>query len=148
MIKLDRPLLPFLPLFLSPLVTVPIIAGIVASLPDCGIDEPWWQLQHIQLAFLPALLDLAPFLWVASSQSQVRRAGLVAGVLGMTRAALPQVLVAVYAANWGGHGGDPDCSVSSFLLPFLATVMLGLWLGSVLVAAFYLRRTARPDVPA
>ncbi|MCZ6534477.1 MAG: hypothetical protein O6914_00640 [Chloroflexi bacterium] len=43
---LDRPLWPFLILSLSPLMIAPVTGAIISSLPDCGLDEPWWELRH------------------------------------------------------------------------------------------------------
>ena len=144
--RLNRPLWPFLLVFLAPLVTVPITGGIIVSLPDCGLDEPWWELRHIQLALLPGVVNLLPPVWLVSAKSQVRRAGAVAGMIGVARVALPQVLVVIYATSSGRQAGDPTCSVSVFLLVWLVPLMLGVWITSALFGAFALRRIARGTV--
>ncbi len=113
------------------------------SLPDCGVDEPWWQLRHMRLALLPGLVDLGPFVWLVSAKAQVRRAAAVAGVIGVARVALPQLAVGLYAAGYGGQAGDPSCSVSVFLLVSLIPLMLGVWAASTLFCAFVLRQVAR-----
>ena len=141
--RLNRPLWPLLLVILSPLVTLPITGGIIWLLPDCGVDEPWWQLGHMRLALLPGLVDLVPFVWLASAKAQGRRAAAVAGVIGVARAALPQLAVGLYAASYFGQGGDPACSVSVFLLASLILLMLGIWAASALLSAFVLRRLAR-----
>ena len=141
--RFDRPVWPFLLLFLAPIVTAPITVGIIVFLPDCGLDEPWWALRHIQRALLPGLVDLGPFVWLVSAKAQVRRAGAVAGVIGLARVALPQVLVGIYATSSGGQAGDPSCSVSVFLLAWLAPLMLGVWVASTLSGAFALRRITK-----
>jgi hypothetical protein len=70
----------------------------------------------MRLALLPGLVDLVPFVWLVSAKAQVRRAAAVAGVIGVVRVVLPQLEVGIYAAGYGGQGGDPSCSVSVFLL--------------------------------
>ncbi len=137
---LNRPLWPFLILSLSPLVIAPVTVGIISSLPDCGLDEPWWELRHMQLAFLPGLMNFLPFLWLISHRTNVRWAALVAGVMGATRFALPQVSIALYSASSGGQLGDPSCSVSIFLLALLIPLMAAAWLVSIVVGAVVLRR--------
>ena len=141
--KLNRPLWPFLVLLLSPIVTAPITAVIIFSLPDCGADEPWWELPHMQRAFLPALVDLLPFLWLASPASSVKWAATIAGLIGAVRFAFPQMAIAMYAAASGGQIDDPSCSVSSFLLAVLAPSMLALWLITSVIGAFVLRYITR-----
>ena len=144
--KLDRPLCPFLLVILAPLVTVPITWGIFAYLPDCGADEPWWQLRHIQRALLPGLLNLLPFAWLASRKVPVRRMGAVAGMIGVVRVALPQVLVVIYATSSVGQPGNSSCTVSVFLLVWLVPIMLGVWVASTLLGGYALRRIARVSI--
>lgn len=138
MASLNRSLWPFLFLFLSPLVTAPITAVIIFSLPDCGADEPWWELRHMQRAFLPGLADLLPFVWLVSPASRVKWAGAIAGLVGAVRFAFPQLAIAMYASGSGGQINDPSCSVSSFLLAVLAPSMLVLWLLSSIIGALIL----------
>jgi hypothetical protein len=129
---------------LSPLATLPITGAIIWFLPDCGVDEPWWQLGHIRLALLPGLLDLVPLVWLVSARAKVRRAAAVAGVIGVARVALPQLVVGLYAAGYGGEGAGPSCSVSVFLLTPLVLLMLGVWAASALFCGVALRRATRP----
>ena len=112
-------------------------------LPDCGVDEPAWQLRHLQLALLPGLVDLFSFVWVVSAKAQVRRAAAVAGLIGVSRAALPQVLVGIYATSAGRLAGDPSCSVSIFLLQWLIPLVLGVWAASALFCVLVHRRVTR-----
>ena len=112
-------------------------------MPNCGLDEPWWDLTHIRLALLPGFVDLVPIVWLASAKTQVRKAASIAGVVGVIRVALPQMAVGIYAARFGGQDGDPACAVSSFLLIPLALLMLAVWAVSALVCAFVLRRLTR-----
>lgn len=145
--RLDRPFWPFLLLFISPIVTAPLTAGVILSLPECGVDEPWWILSHMQLAFLPVMVDLLPFLWLASHTAQVKWAAVFAGLIGAVRFAFPQVAMAIYAAGSGGQSADPSCSVSIFLLVWLAPSMIGLWLISSLIGGAMLHRmTGAPAV--
>ena len=116
--------------------------GILFFLPNCGLDQPWWQLTHMCLALLPGLADLVPIVWLASTKTQVRKAAFAAGGVGVIRVRLPQLVVGDYAARFGGHGGDPDCAVSSFQLVLLTLLILAVWAaGSHL--AFLLRRVTR-----
>lgn len=138
--------LPFLVLFLSPLVTVPVTAAIILLLPDCGVDEPWWEQGHIQRAFLPGLVDLLPFAWLLSTTSRVRWAALIAGLMGTLRFMFPQVALAVYGASSGGQAGDPSCNVSGFLLPWLAASIVGLWIITSLVGGTILFRMTKAGV--
>ena len=141
--RLNRPLWPLLLVILSPLVTLPITWGIISFLPDCGVDEPAWQLRHMQLALLPGLVDLFSFVWVVSAKAQVRRAAAVAGLIGFSRLALPQVLVGIYATSVGGPVGDISCPVSVFLLQWLIPLVLGVWAASALLCVLVHRRVTR-----
>ena len=78
----------------------------------------------MRLALPPGFVDLVPIVWLASAKTQVRKAAAAAGVVGVIRVALPQLLVSYYAAISGGQDGDPACAVSSFLLVPLALLML------------------------
>ena len=111
--------------------------GILFLLPNCGLDQPWWQLTHMCLALLPGLADLVPIVWLASTKTQVRKAAFAAGVVGVIRVRLPQLVVGDYAARFGGHGGDPDCAVSSFLLVLLTLLILAVWAASALISPSY-----------
>ncbi len=61
--RLDRPLYPFLLLFLVPIVTGSITFLILLRLPGCVIgDDSSWELRQAQMAFLPGVANLLPFL--------------------------------------------------------------------------------------
>ncbi len=62
-----RSILPYLVLLISPVLTLPASATILATMPDCGVDEPWWELRNFEIALVPALADLLPFLWLVSA---------------------------------------------------------------------------------
>src|SRR3989304_337430 len=99
----DRPALPYLMLAVSPLLTLPINWIILASIPNCGDDEPWWELRHFEIALVPGLADLLPFLWLVSGAAAVRRAAIVAGLMGSARYAIPQAAMLIYAMSSGGQ---------------------------------------------
>ncbi len=139
---LNRPLWPFLLVLVSPMLTAPISLALILSIPDCGLDEPWWELPHFQRALLPGLVDLLPFLWLVSAGARVRKAAIIAGLIGVARFTVPQVSVALYAGWSGGQASDPACNVSSFFLAaVLIPTMVALWLVSALLIAAILNRT-------
>ena len=141
---LDRPVLPYLLLAVSPVLTLPIGTVILLSLPDCGVDEPWWELRYFEIALLPALADLFPFLWPASRKPTVRKAAIVAGLIGSARYEVPQVSTLIYSVFSGGQVSNQTCSVSSFFVAAaLIPLILGLWLVSALAVAVILLRAAR-----
>ncbi len=146
----DRSLLPYLVLAVSPVLTLPASRIILASIPDCGVDEPWWELRDFELALAPGLADLLPFLWLASGAPGVRRAAIVAGLLGSARYAIPQAATLMYSISYGGQE-SPGCTISSFFAATLALAMLALWLVTALIVAVILLRaraiplTPRPD---
>jgi hypothetical protein len=128
----------------SPLLTLPISTMILGSLPDCGDDEPWWELRNLEIAFVPALADLLPFLWLVSSTPGVRRAAIVAGLMGSARYAIPQAATLIYSMSSGGQALNSQCTISSvFVAAVLAPVMLTLWLFSALIVAAILLRARR-----
>jgi len=43
----------------------------------------------MRLAMLPGSVDLVPFVWLASANTQVRKAAAAAGAAGVIRVALP-----------------------------------------------------------
>ena len=139
---------PYLVLALSPLLTLPISWMLLASLPDCGVDEPWWELRHFEVALLPSLADLLPFLWLVSAAPGVRRAAFVAGLMGSVRYAIPQAATLMNSRSYGVHE-NPECTISVYFAGVLAPVMLALWLVSALVVAVILLRARKPaDPPA
>ncbi len=71
--RFDRPLYPFLLLFLVPIVTGSITFLILLRLPGCVIgDDSSWELPHAQMAFLPGVANLLHFLWLMSPTARVR----------------------------------------------------------------------------
>lgn len=137
----EQPLLPYLVLSVSPVLT--LLAGwwILTSIPDCGEDEPWWELRHFELALLPALADFLPFLWLASRAPGVRGAALVAGLIGSARYTILQGATLIYASSSRGQESNEDCTVSVFFAVLeLAPTMLIVWFVSALIAAALVRR--------
>jgi len=142
----DRPALPYLMLAVSPLLTLPINWIILGSIPDCGDDEPWWELRHFEIALLPALADILPFLWLVSGTPGVRRAAIVAGLMGSARYAIPQAATLIYSTSSGGQALNSQCTISSYFVLVLAPIMLTLWLVSALIVAVILLRARRIPV--
>ena len=142
----DRPALPYLILAASPLLTLPISAIVLGSIPDCGDDEPWWELRNFEIALLPSLADLLPFLWLVSGTPGVRRAAIVAGLMGSARYAIPQAATLVYSTSSGGQALNSQCTISSYFVLVLAPIMLTLWLLSALIVAVILLRARRSPV--
>src|SRR3990170_1326920 len=112
----DRSALPYLVLAASPLLTLPISGIILESIPDCGDDEPWWELGHFEIALVPAMADLLPFLWLVSGTPRVRRAAIVAGLMGSARYAIPQAATLIYSISSGGQALNPECTISSYFV--------------------------------
>ena len=140
----DRPAPPYLMLAVSPVLTLPISWIILGSIPDCGDDEPWWELRHSEIAPVPALADLLPFLWLVSGTPAVRRAAVVAGLTGSARYAIPQAATLIYSTSSGGQALNSECTISSpFVAAVLAPIMLTLWLVSALIVAVILFRARR-----
>ena len=133
---------PLLLVVILPIITALAGFAISTGLPDCGVDEPGWEVEHIRLAFLPGLLNLLPLVWLLSSVRLVRQAAIVAGLMGAAQFALPQAALAAYAAGPGvaGHLGNGSCAISSFMLPWLVLAMLILWLVCVITGAMIMRR--------
>src|SRR3972149_9523366 len=121
----DRSLIPYLVLAVSPVLTLPISAMPLASIPDCGDDEPWWQLRHFEIALLPALAVLLPFLWLVSGTPGVRGAAIAAGLMGSARYAIPQAATLIESMSSGGQALNSDCTISIFfVVAVLAPIML------------------------
>ncbi|MDO8616970.1 MAG: hypothetical protein Q7T33_14760 [Dehalococcoidia bacterium] len=136
----DRPVLPYLVLAVSPVLTLPISLLILGSIPECAGDEPWWELRHFEIALLPGLADLLPLLWLASGTPGVRGAAIVAGLMGSARYAIPQAATLIYSTSYG----DGECTISVFFVAAaLVPVMLILWLVSALIVAVILLRARR-----
>jgi len=143
----DRPALPYLMLAVSPVLTLPISSIILGSIPDCGDDEPWWELGDFEIALLPSLADLLPFLWLVSGTPGVRGAAIVGGLMGSARYAIPQAATLIYSTSSGGQALNSQCTISIFFVAaVLAPAMLTLWLVSALIVAVILLRARRSPV--
>ena len=147
--KLDNPSWPFLLVFLLPLIAALASIGILTEMPKCGSDETWWEAKHVRLAFLPGVVGLIPLAWLFSSSLPAKQAGGIAGIMGAAQFALPQASVAYYAAvaEAGSQVGNPSCTVSVFLLPWLVPSIVVLWFGCLIMGAFALRKLTRQIQP-
>ncbi len=140
----DRWALPYLMLAVSPLLTLPISATVLGSIPGCGDDEPWWELRYFEIALVPALADLLPFLWLVSRTPGVRGAAIAAGLMGSARYAIPQAATLIDSLSSGGQTLNSECTISIFFVAaVLAPIMLTLWLVSALIVAVILLRARR-----
>ena len=131
-LHLDRPPYPFLLVYLLPIATVPITLLLLSSLPQgCVIgDDPAWELRYAQVALLPGVANLLPFLWLMSMTARVRRSAMVAGLIGAARFVIPQVML-LFITSTG-------CSGSVYveqwaLLVRLLPLVLSLWVVSNLL---------------
>ena len=143
--KFDSPRWPFLLVFVLPVITALASFAILTAMPQCGGDEPWWEAKHFRLAFLPGILNLVPLAWLVSKSLPASQAGGIAGIMGAAQFALPQAALAYYAAvpGAGGQLGNPSCTVSVFLLPWLVPSMVILWIICVIIGVIALRKLAR-----
>lgn len=98
-------------------------AAVLASVPDCGGDEPWWEFRHFELALLPALADFLPLLWILSRTAEVRHAGLIAGGIGAVRYGILQGSTFLASAASVGPAGKAHCTISVFYLAGLIVLM-------------------------
>ena len=144
-VKLGSPIWPFLFVFVLPPVAAMVSFAIVSVMPQCGADETWWEAKHVRLAFLPGALSLVPLGWLFSKSPIARQAGGIAGLMGASQFALPQAALAYYAAVPGAEGqlGNASCTVSVFLLPWLAPSMVILWITCVIMGIVPLRKLIR-----
>ncbi len=163
----DKWWMPFLWVILTPIVTVPLSAilfGVLAGYhephevglppnpppcprpfelfadpdPDCGPQFGYSEVSVTLLAFIvPGLLNLAPFLWVSSTRPRVRAAGIVAGLLGLLRLALPPTVLMLAQDRVSSDGGSYFEYVLGWFdgSPFIDVWFFGAaaWLGSLLV---------------
>ena len=105
---LDKPLFPFLLLFLIPIGTASITFLILLYLPSCVIgDESSRELRHTQLAFLPGVANHLPFLWLMSPKAKVRKSAKVAGFIGAAIFFLPQVGLFLPFIEGATSSGNP-----------------------------------------
>ena len=129
---LDRPRYPFLLVYLLPIATVPLTLLLLWSLPQgCVIgDMPAWELRYAQVALLPGVANLLPFLWFMSKTARVRRSAIVAGLIGAARFVVPQVML-LFITTSGCHGSvyvEPY-----WILVRLLPLMVSLWVVSTLL---------------
>ena len=64
-------------------------------------------MNHIRLALLPGSMDLVAFVWLASANSQVRKAAATSRLIGIIRVALPLLAVGYYDARSGVPESNP-----------------------------------------
>ncbi len=135
--SLDRPFYPFLLVYLLPVVTVPMTFLLLLLLPGgCVIgDSSSWELRYAQVAFLPGVANLLPFLWLMSRAARVRRSAIVAGLIGAGRFAFPQVMLLLSLSEVApGRAGCPGSAyVDPYEIYLLVPLMLLLWLVSTLL---------------
>ena len=129
---LDRPRYPFLLVYLLPIATVPLTLLLLWSLPQgCVIgDAPTWELRYAQVALLPGVANLLPFLWLKSMTARVRPSAIVAGLIGAARFVVPQMMLLFITTS--------GCSGSVYVEPYalllrLLPLMLSLWVVSTLL---------------
>ncbi len=166
---LNRWWLPFLWIILTPTVTVPLSAILFSVLagyhspvelglpanpppcpflfgdpdPNCGPQFRYSEVAPTIFAFaLPGLLNLLPFLWVSSTRPRVIAAGIVAGLLGLLRLALPPTVLMLALDRVSSDGGSyfkyalgwfANDSPSIVVWPLGALA----WLGSLIVWAVF-----------
>ena len=143
----DRPRYPFLLVYLLPIATVPITLLLLSSLPQgCVIgDAPAWELRYAQVALLPGVANLLPFLWLMFMTARVRRSAMVAGLIGAARFVIPQVMLLFITTS--------GCSGSVYVEPYalllrLLPLMLSLWVVSTLLGTgIFLRGRRRKEYP-
>ena len=111
----------------------------------------------MRLALLPGVVDLVPFVWLLSTKTRVKHAAAIAGVIGVARVALPQLMLAFIAARYGGQGPfgpsagtyrDPSCFIDPFMLVPLVLLILGIIAVSALFCVFLIRRAGRSQKPS
>ncbi len=149
--RLDRPLFPFLLIFLAPIVTGSITFLILLRLPGgCVIgDTSSWELRHAQMAFLPGVANLLPFLWLVSPTARVRQSAMVAGLIGAALFALPQGgLIFPLIAGSIVSGSPWSCLGSVYVHPLyvvllLLPAMLIVWFVSTLLGALIFFRISK-----
>jgi hypothetical protein len=157
---------PFQWIILAPIITVPLSAALFNVLagyleppevglppnpppcpfelfgdpdPDCGPRFRYTEVGPTIMTFvLPGLLNLVPFLWVSSTRPRVLAAGIVAGLLGVLRLALPPTVLMLALDRVSSDGGSYfEYALGPFAVgsPFIFVWFYGAlaWLGSLLV---------------
>ena len=152
--RLNRPLYPFLLIFLLPIATAALTFLILLLLPGCVIcDVSSWEVRHAQMAFLPGVANLLPFLWLMSPTARVRQSAMVAGLIGMALFALPQVgLIFPFIEGMTESGSRSSCPGSVYVHPLyvlilLLPAMLILWFVSTMLGAVIFFRITRRKQP-
>ncbi len=141
-LHLDRPRNPFLLVYLLPIATVPLTLLLFSSLPQgCVIgDMPAWELRFAQMALLPGVANLLPFLWFMSKAARVRRSAIVAGLIGAARFVVPQMMLLFIMTACSG-----TIYVDPYKLLLLVPLMLILWVVSTLLGTgIFLRMSRKP----
>ncbi len=142
---------PYLALALLPLVTYPVCLIILRSIPSCILDEENYKAGDIAWVLTPTALDLLPFAWLRSGDSRVRWSAAVAGLLGVTRFAIPAFLV-VNDVLWVEESISPPCEdydihlymvlgIAFFIMPAL----WGLSAFLAAIAALFTRPSGKPS---
>ncbi len=160
--------MPFWWIILTPIVTVPLsgilFSGLAGYLeppevglppnppacpflfgdpdPDCGPQFRYSEVAPTIFAFvLPGLLNLVPFLWVSSTRPRVLAAGIVAGLLGLLRLALPPTVLMLALDRVSSDGGSYFEYVLGWFgeSPFIIVWPYGAlaWLGTLLVFGLF-----------
>jgi hypothetical protein len=156
---------PFQWVILTPIVTVPLSAALFDGLggyhgpadvglppnpppcsflfgdpdPGCGPQVRYSEVAPTIFAFvLPGLLNLLPFLWVSSTRHRVIAAGIVAGLLGLLRLALPPTVLMLALDRVSSDGGSYfKYALGWFAVdsPFISVWFYGAlaWFGTLLV---------------
>ena len=141
-LRLDGPRYPFLLVFLLPIVTVPLTLLLFLSLPTgCVIgDTSTLELLYAEVALLPGVANLLPFLWLMSKAARVRRSAIVAGRIGAARFVVPQVMLFFITTGCSGK-----IFVDPYKLLLLVPLMLILWVVSTLLGTWiFLRMSRKP----
>ena len=138
----DRPRYPFLLVYLLPIATVPITLLLLSSLPQgCVIgDAPAWELRYAQVALLPGVANLLPFLWLMSMTARVRRSAMVAGLIGAARFVIPQVMLLFITTS--GCSGSVYVEPAALLVRLLPLMFI-LWVVSTLLGTGIFLRMSR-----
>ena len=125
---INKPIWPFVLLFLLSLTTWPAIFVLAAitlsatcSIPSFGNVHglSYWGLGHTELAFTPSIANLLPFLWLASSTARVKQAGRVAGLIGAAMIILAQL--GIFGSS--EFGSDIECSGGMYVAATITMVV-------------------------
>jgi len=141
---LDRPRNPFLLVYLLPIATAPLTLLLLWSLPQgCVIgDFPTWELRYAQVALLPGVANLLPFLWFMSKMARVRQSAIVAGLIGAARFVVPQMMLLFITTS--GCSGSVYVEPAALLVRLLPLMFI-LWVVSTLLGTgIFLRMSRNP----